>query len=175
MDELIPLVYKELRLVAVAMMANERSGHTLQPTAVVNEAWVRMANSGNISPENRAHFFGIAAQSMRNVLVDHARRRLAAKRGGEMQQRVELDDNLRLPDEQCEEVLAVHEALERLREVDPRQAEVMQMHYFTGNSVQEIAEALGIAERTVKRDLQTGRLFLKEHLRRMDSRDTERS
>src|SRR6516162_100749 len=83
MDELIPLVYKEFRLVAVAMMANERSGHTLQPTAVVNEAWVRMANSGNISPENRAHFFGIAAQSMRNVLVDHARRRLAAKRGGE--------------------------------------------------------------------------------------------
>jgi len=163
-EQLIPIVYKELRRMAASVMKHERAGHTLQPTAVVHEAYMKMMDGVQISPENRAHFFAIAGRSMRQVLVDHARRRLADKRGGEMQQRVELDDDFALTEQQSTEVLALHEALEKLQKLDPRQARIVEMHYFADNEVTEIAQALGIGERTVKRDLQTARLYLKKQL-----------
>jgi RNA polymerase sigma-70 factor (ECF subfamily) len=161
---LMPIVYKELRRMAAAVMQRERPGHTLQPTAVVHEAYLRMMAGAELSLENRAHFFAIAARSMRQVLVDHARRKLAGKRGGEMQHRVELEDDLALTAQQSEELLGLHEALERLQTLDARQAHIVEMHYFAGNPVEEIAAMLEISERTVKRELQTARLFLKQQL-----------
>jgi RNA polymerase sigma-70 factor (ECF subfamily) len=162
--KLFPLVYGELRRVAAGMMRRERPGHTLQPTAVVNEAYMRLMAGAHPTLENRAHFFALAARAMRQVLVDHARRKLAGKRGGEMRVQVELEHNLALTEQQSAEVLAIHEALERLQELDLRQAQIVEMHYFAGNAVEEIASALGIGERTVKRELQFARLFLKQQL-----------
>jgi RNA polymerase sigma-70 factor, ECF subfamily len=162
--QLVPLVYKELRKIAGAMMRRERPGHTLQPTAVVNEAFIRLLDGEQPHFENRAHFFAIAARAMRRVLVDHARRRLADKRGGEAQQQVELDEDLVLPPHQSEEVLDLDRALDRLERLDARQAQIVEMHYFAGNSVAEIAHVLHVSERTVKRELLTARLFLKHQL-----------
>jgi RNA polymerase sigma-70 factor, ECF subfamily len=161
---LLPLVHRELRRVAAGMMRRERPGHTLQPTAVVHEAYMRLLAGSHPTLENRAHFFALAARAMRQVLVDHARRKLAIRRGGEMRAHVELDDNFALTAQQSEEVLAIHEALEQLQELDSRQAQIVEMHYFAGNAVEEIATALGIGERTVKRELQSARLFLKKQL-----------
>lgn len=163
-NQLMPIVYKELRKMAANVMQREPPGHTLQPTAVVNEAYMRMLAGSDLNPENRAHFFGIAARSMRQVLVDHARHKLADKRGGIGKRKVELEDGFALTPEQSAEVIAVHEVLERLKKLDGRQEQVVEMHYFAGNEINEIALALGISERTVKRDLQTARLFLKQHL-----------
>ena len=162
--KLFPLVYGELRRVAAGMMRREREGHTLQPTAVVHEAYMRMIGGVQPTLENRAQFFALAARAMRQVLVDHARRKLAGKRGGEARPDVELDDNLPLTEQQSEEVLAIHEALEHLQDLDSRQAQIVEMHYFAGNRVEEIANLLGIGDRTVKRELQTARLFLRRQL-----------
>lgn len=162
--KLFPLVYRELRRVAAGMMYRERSGHTLQPTAVVHEAYIRLTGGTNPTLQNRAHFFALAARAMRQVLVDHARRKLATKRGGELGPPIELEDHLALTEQQSDEVLAIHEALERLQELDPRQAQIVEMHYFAGNPVEEIAEVLAIGSRTVKRELQSARLFLKKQL-----------
>ncbi len=161
---LLPLVYRELRRIAAGMMQRERAGHTLQPTAVVHEAYMRLIGGAHPTLENRAQFFALAARAMRQVLIDHARRKLAGKRGGAMQFRVELEDNIALTAEQSEEVLAIHEALERLEELDGRQAQIVEMHYFAGRAVEEIAELLTISDRTVKRELQSARLFLKRQL-----------
>jgi RNA polymerase sigma-70 factor, ECF subfamily len=161
---LFPLVYRELRRVAAGMMRQEREGHTLQPTAVVHEAYIRLMAGNHPTLENRAHFFALAARAMRQVLVDHARRKLAGKRRDDMRVQVELEDDLALTEQQSEEVLAIHEALERLQELDSRQARIVEMHYFAGNAVEEIASVLGIGERTVKRELQFARLFLKQQL-----------
>ena len=161
--KLFPLVYGELRRVAAAMMRCERQGHTLQPTAVVHEAYMRMIAGSHPTLENRAHFFALAARAMRQVLVDHARRKVAGKRGGERHP-IQIEDDIALTAQQSEEVLAIHEALERLQALDPRQAQIVEMHYFAGNAVEEIASALEIGERTVKRELQSARLFLKKQL-----------
>lgn len=163
-NDLIPLVYRELRRIAGAMMRKERAGHTLQPTAVVHEAWIRLVDVSGLDVESRAHFFAIAAKAMHQVLVDHARRKQADKRGGEGQQRVELDDDIALTEQESVEVLAVHEALDRLAKLDPRQSQMVEMQYFAGNSVEEIAAEFKLSVRTAKRELQTGRLFLKEQL-----------
>jgi len=162
--KLFPLVYQELRRIAARMMRGERSGHTLQPTAIVHEAYMRLVGSAHPRLENRAQFFALAARAMRQVLVDHARRKLAGKRRAEMRAHIELEDNLALTVQQSEEVLALNETLDRLHELDPRQARIVEMHYFAGNPVGEIASALGIGERTVKRELQSARLFAKKHL-----------
>jgi RNA polymerase sigma factor (TIGR02999 family) len=162
--QLLPIVYKELRKIAASIMRRERADHTLQPTAVVHEAFLRIVQGDHVDFDNRAHFLAVAARCMRHVLVDHARRRLADKRGGEEQQRVELDDEIGLTRQQSEEVLALHEALEQLEALDPRQARVVEMHYFAGDGVAEIAHVLNTSERTVKRELQTARLFLKQRL-----------
>ena len=162
--QLVPLVYKELRKIAAAMMRRERPDHTLQPTAVVHEAFIRLMDGEQARFENRAHFFAIAARSMRRVLVDHARRRLADKRGGEEQQQVELEEGIALTPHQSAEVLGLDQALDRLERLDARQAQIVEMHYFAGNAVAEIAHVFQISERTVKRELQTARLFLKQQL-----------
>ena len=162
-EQLVPLVYKELRKIAAAMMRRERPDHTLQPTAVVHEAFIRLMDGEQARFENRAHFFAIAARSMRRVLVDHARRRLADKRGGEQQQ-VELEEGIALTPHQSAEVLGLDQALDRLERMDARQAQIVEMHYFAGNAVAEIAHVFQISERTVKRELQTARLFLKQQL-----------
>jgi RNA polymerase sigma factor (TIGR02999 family) len=162
---LVPIIYRELRRIAGALMRSERAGHTLQPTAVVNEALIRLMEGAPLSYENRAHFFAVAARTMRRLLVDHARRRIADKRGGEAAERVELEEGLALTPEQSADVLALHEALERLERIDERQSRVVEMHYFAGNSVEEIAQVLDVSPRTVKRELQTAKLFLRQQLK----------
>lgn len=161
--KLFPLVYRELRRIAAGMMRREPEGHTLQPTAVVHEAYMRMIGGAQPTLENRAHFFALAARAMRQVLVDHARRKLAARRRGQRAD-LELDEILPLTEQQSGEVLAIHEAIEHLQQLDSRQAQIVEMHYFAGNQVEEIANLLGIGNRTVKRELQTARLFLKQQL-----------
>jgi RNA polymerase sigma-70 factor, ECF subfamily len=164
-DRLIPIVYRELRRIAGALMKSERVDHTLQPTAVVHEALLRLMEGEPVSFENRAHFFAIAARTMRRLLVDHARRRVAGKRGGEDIQQVELEDGLALTLQQSSDVLALHDALDQLERLDERQARIVEMHYFAGNSLEEIAAIVGVSERTVKRELQTARLFLRQQLK----------
>ena len=163
-SELWSLVYRELRWVAAGMMQRERPGHTLQPTAVVHEAYMRLMGDKHPTLQNRAQFFALAARAMRQVLVDHARRKLADKRGGAMQIREEFAEDIALTIKQSEELLAIHESLERLEGLDKQQGQIVEMHYFSGNSVAEISLALSIGERTVKRELQTARLFLKQQL-----------
>jgi RNA polymerase sigma-70 factor, ECF subfamily len=163
---LLPLVYGELRRVAAGMMRDERQGHTLQPKAVVHEAYMRLLAGTHPTLQNRAHFFALAARAMRQVLVDHARRKLAEKRGGDVRKQVELEDDLALTVQQSEELLAVHEAIEQLEKLDARQARIVEMHYFAGDEVEDIATALEISPRTVKRELQSARLFLKQQLER---------
>lgn len=164
-DRLVPIVYRELRRIAGALMKHERPDHTLQPTAVVHEALVRLLEGEPVSFESRAHFFAIAARIMRRLLVDHARRRVADKRGGEELEQVELEDGLVLSAEQSSDVLALHRALEHLERLDERQARIVEMHYFAGNSIDEIAVIVEVSERTVRRELQTARLFLRQQLK----------
>jgi RNA polymerase sigma factor (TIGR02999 family) len=164
-DRLVPIVYRELRRIAGALMKQERPDHTLQPTAVVHEALVRLMEGQPVSFESRLHFFAIAARIMRRLLVDHARRRIAGKRGGEALEQVELEDGLVLSVEQSSDVLALHDALDRLELLDERQARIVEMHYFAGNSIDEIAAIAGVSERTVRRELQTARLFLRQQLK----------
>jgi RNA polymerase sigma factor (TIGR02999 family) len=164
-DKLVPIVYRELRQIAGALMRGERADHTLQPTAVVHEALLRLMKGQPVSIENRSHFFAIAARIMRQLLVDHARRRVSDKRGGKGKRQVELEEGLALTPEQSTDVLALHDALGRLELLDERQARIVEMHYFAGNSVEEIAAVLGVSDRTVKRELQTARLFLRQQLK----------
>ena len=143
-DELLPLVYEELRQLAAARMAREAAGHTLQPTALVHEAWLRLAGNQNMQWEGRAHFFAAAAEAMRRILIDRARRKRAARHGGD-QERVdfqEVDLACPTPDDQ---LLALDEALDKLAAEHPRQAEVVKLRYIVGMTVQEAAEVLGLS------------------------------
>jgi RNA polymerase sigma-70 factor, ECF subfamily len=160
---LIPLVYDEMRRIAGHYMRQERSGHTLQATALVHEAYLRLAEDGIARFENRAHFFTAAAQLMRWILLDHARRRTADKRGGGGK-RVELE-GIPAPDPgRTAELLAVEEGLTRLEKVDPRQARIVELRYFIGLNIEETAEALGISTATVKREWSMARAFLKREV-----------
>jgi RNA polymerase sigma-70 factor, ECF subfamily len=170
-DRLFPIIYGELRRIAGALMKSERANHTLQPTAVVHEALLRLIEGEPVSFENRAHFFAIAARIMRRLLVDHARRRVADKRGGEDIRQVELEDGLALTLQQSTDVLALHDALEQLEHLDERQARIVEMHYFAGNSLDEIAAIVGVSERTVKRELNTARMFLRQQLKPLSTID----
>jgi len=160
-NRLVPLVYAELRRIAAAKLRGERGGHTLQPTALVHEAWLRLMNQHDSGWQNRGQFFAIAAQAMRRILVDHARKRHAAKRG-EGEAPVDMDEVARvltvaLPDER---LIALDEALEGLAALDARQARIVELKFFGGLSVEETAGVLGISPTTVKREWATGRAWL---------------
>ena len=163
--ELMERVQGELRRLAASYLRRERGGQTLQPTAVVNEAYIRLPQRG-VSWENRAHFFGIAAKMMRRVLVDHARRRHAAKRDAGPADPVSLS-GVASPDREADQVdvLALHDALSKLAKLDPRQSEIVEMRFFAGLTVEEIAEVLEIAPATVKRDWATAKMWLKRQMR----------
>ncbi len=163
--ELLPLVYDELRKLASAKMANESAGHTLQPTALVHEAWLRLGGSDAPSFQNRAHFFGAAAEAMRRILIERARRRLAAKRGGGATD-VDLDEiEIPSPLADDDQLLAVNEALEKFAVLDPRKAELVKLRYFVGMSFDEVATALGIAVPTAKQWWAYARAWLTVELR----------
>jgi RNA polymerase sigma factor (TIGR02999 family) len=150
-DDLLPLVYDELRRVAAGKMAHEAPGHTLQPTALVHEAWLRLAG-GNYKPnwQNRAHFFGAAAEAMRRILIDNARRKRAIRHGGG-QHRVNFDDVDIAAAIEDDQLLAVHEALDKLAALDKTKAELVKLRYFVGMTIEEAAEVLGVSEPTAKR------------------------
>jgi len=162
-SRLFPIVYSELRRVAASLLRRERSGHTLQPTALVNEAFLRLSAGAVMNLQDRAHFLAVASRAMRQALVEHARSKYARKRGGNQVQ-VEMETGIAVCDMDIEQVIAVDEALNKLEKLDPLQAKIIEMQYFIGNSIEEIAAATGLPERTTKRELQTGRLFLAEQL-----------
>ncbi|MBI3881642.1 MAG: sigma-70 family RNA polymerase sigma factor [Verrucomicrobia bacterium] len=150
-EELLPLVYKELRQLAAAKMARENPGHTLQPTALVHEAWLKLAGpDGRAQFQNRAHFFGAAAEAMRRILVDSARRKLAARHGGGQSREDIAGLEIAAPSGD-DELLAVHDALEKFAALDPQKAELVKLRYFVGLPFSEVAEVLGISEPTAKR------------------------
>ena len=158
-DELFPLVYAELRRVAAREMRREKPGRTLQTTALVHEAYLRLLKNASLSFENRAHFLGIAARAMREILIEHARARAARKRGGG-DVRLILDDLAAAVPSPPVDVLAIDEALERLARLDARHARVVELRYFGGLSVEETAEALGLSPATVKRAWTLARAWL---------------
>ncbi|WP_263350424.1 sigma-70 family RNA polymerase sigma factor [Acidicapsa acidisoli] len=160
---LIPQIYPELRQLAARYMRHERRNHTLQPTALVHEAYERLVQQPQIPWQNRAHFYASASQLMRHILVDHARTRQAAKRGG-IQHQVTLDEALLPEAGQSADILAVHEALERLARFDARQSRIVEMHFFGGLTFEEMASVLGVSDRTVKRDWSMARAWLKGEL-----------
>jgi len=162
--ELVPRVIGELRRLARHYMRNERVGHTLQPTALVNEAYLRLADYRQMDWKSRSHFFGVAAAVMRQVLIDYARRHRAGKRGGRLQSIPLEEAGELLSPEQSREVLQVHEALERLTTLNARHAKVVELRYFGGLSVEETAEVLGVAAITVKRDWALARAWLRTQL-----------
>lgn len=159
LEDLLPLVYDELRTLAASYLRKERRGHTLQPTALVHEVFVRLVGSETVDARNRAHFFAIAARAMRRVLVDHARRQQANKRiaAGE---KISLDDAPEISTEPGLDVLMVHEALEKFREVNERQAQLVELRYFGGLTNAEAAEVLGVSEGTIERDWKIARIWL---------------
>ncbi|MEZ4458034.1 MAG: sigma-70 family RNA polymerase sigma factor [Gemmatimonadales bacterium] len=163
MDRLMPLVYDELHRLAASYLRRERGDHTLGATALVHEAFLRLVDQRQVDWEGRSHFFGIAAQAMRRVLVDHARRRSAAKRSRNMQVTLETGADV-ATDGGADEVLAVDEALERLAQLDPRQARLVELRYFAGFSIAEAAEGLGISPATAKRDWALARAWLHREL-----------
>lgn len=163
LDSLIPLVYEELRHQATRYLRRERPGHTLQTTALIHEAYLRLMDAGDVNWQSRAHFFAIAANLMRRVLVEHARRRDADKRGGS-QVRVQLDEALAVADETDVDLLAIDEALDRLAAIDPQQARVVELRFFSGLSVEETAAALGVSPKTVKRDWSVARAWLRREI-----------
>jgi RNA polymerase sigma factor (TIGR02999 family) len=161
---LIPLVYKELRRLAGHYLREERNGHTLQPTALVHEAYLRLVGQDRADWQNRAQFIGVAAQLMRRILVDYARERGAVKRGGRAVKIRDEGFDLGATPQQSEEMLAVDEALDRLSEFDTRQAKIVEMRYFGGLSMEETAEAMGISVRTVTRDWAIAKAWLRSEL-----------
>jgi RNA polymerase sigma-70 factor (ECF subfamily) len=152
-EQLIPLVYNELHRLSRHYMRGEKQGHTLQPSALVNEVYMRLADAHDIDWKNRAHFFGTAAIMMRRILVDHARSRNAGKRGGAAE-RISLENAFVYADAQSWQVVALHEALTRLEEWDQRQCRIVEMRFFAGLNVEETAEALNLSPTTVKREFQ---------------------
>ena len=163
LDRLIPVVYDELRALAARRLASERPGHTLQPTALVHEAYARLVR-GDIDIEGRAQFFALAARTMRRVLIDHARARGRGKRGGDAA-RLTLTEGAAVSDPAEFDLIALDGALSRLSEVDRRKAEVVELYFFGGLTYAETSTALGISEATVDRDLRLAKAWLAEQLR----------
>jgi RNA polymerase sigma-70 factor, ECF subfamily len=162
-DELMAVVYHELHRLAHHYIKRESPGHTLQTSGLVNEAYLRLVDQKDVHWRNRAHFFGIAAQMMRRILVDYARSRGYAKRGGGAH-KVSLDEALIVSDERAAEVVALHEAMERLAEIDPRKSQLVELRYFGGMSIEETAEVLAVSSGTVMRDWTLAKAWLRREL-----------
>jgi RNA polymerase sigma-70 factor, ECF subfamily len=164
LDKLMPLVYAELRRLATNYLRRERMGHTLQPTALVNEAYLKLVGQKNAKWQNRAQFFAISAQLMRRILVDHARRHQAEKRGGSEQQRLSITSAEELLAQPAIDLLALNEALEELSQMDPQQGRIVELKFFGGLSIDETAEVLGIGHATVEREWKSARAWLRRQL-----------
>jgi RNA polymerase sigma factor (TIGR02999 family) len=160
LKELLPLVYDELRRLANSHLRHERENHTLQPTALVHEAYLRLVGQKPIDWQNRAHFFGVSARLMRQILIEHARSKNRQKRGGEFKTQIEMDEAVSFSNEKQLDVIAVDEALSQLEKLDKRQAEVVEMKFFGGLSIEEIAEVLNVSPATIKREWSSAKLLL---------------
>jgi RNA polymerase sigma factor (TIGR02999 family) len=166
LDQLTPLVYSELRAIAAGYMQGERAGHVLQTTALVHEAYLRLSNAGGIEWQDRRHFYAASARVMRRILVDHARAAASAKRGGDGRMNEVALDSLPAPNtERAAELCALDDALTKLTQLDPRRAQVVELRYFGGMTVEETAEALSISAQTVMRDWKVARAWLTQQLR----------
>ena len=164
LDKLMPMVYSELRRLANNYLRRERRDHTLQPTALVNEAYLKLVDQKTAQWQNRAHFYGIAAQLMRRILVDHARQHNAAKRGGSDQQRLSITAAGALAAKPDLDVVALNEALEELATLDPQQERIVELKFFGGLSIEETAEVLGVGHATIERDWKMARAWLRRKL-----------
>lgn len=167
--QLIPLVYKELRRLASRYLNRERGDHTLEPTALVHEAFLRLASENQPPWQDRAHFFGVAARLMRQILVDHARRHNSLKRGGDYERGTMTEELIVYCPQKSAELLALDEALKRLACEDERQCRVVEMKFFAGLSIEEIAAVLGVSPRTVKREWTMARAWLHQEMTRVTS------
>src|SRR5918911_4262143 len=163
LDKLMPLVYEELRRLAHHYMSGEGPGNTLQTSALVNEAYLRLVDQTNPHWQNRAHFFAISAQLMRQILVDYARKRRSRKRGGDARQ-VSLDEALIVSEERAADVVALDDALKSLAEIDPRQSQIVELRFFGGLSIEETAEVLGVSPGTVMRDWTLAKAWLQREI-----------
>ena len=163
LDKLIPIVYGELRRQAARYLRRERPGHTLQTTALIHEAYIRLIDQKNVRWQNRAHFFAIAAQLMRRILVDHARSRQAAKRGGS-DIKLPLEEAIIASEGREVDLVALDEALKRLAAIDPQQSRVVELRFFSGLNVEETAEVLEVSPRTVKRDWNVAKAWLRREI-----------
>ena len=160
LEQLMPLVYSELHRLADVYLRRERQGHTLQATALINEAYLRIIDQREVTWQNRAHFIGVAAQMMRRILVDHARSHLYAKRGGGAQ-KLTLDEALSLPQQERDlELVALDEALQKLEQIDPQQSRIIELRFFGGLTIEETAEVLGVSPATVKREWNWAKAWL---------------
>jgi RNA polymerase sigma-70 factor, ECF subfamily len=165
LDKLIPLVYTELHRIARHVWQQHPQSNTLQPTALINEAYLKLANAESTTYQDRCHFFAVASTAMRQILVNHAKSRLSAKRGGGRVE-VPLDDVQLAADQEAEQIVSLHEALEALQRVDPRKSQVVEMRYFGGLNIEETAEALGVSIGTVNRDWRLARSWLIREMKR---------
>lgn len=168
-EALIPLVYDELRRLARRYLRRERPDHTLQSAALVNEAYLRLIRQEHPQWQNRAHFFGVAAQLMRHILVDHARNRAAAKRGAGAP-RLTLDPDIALPRERDVDLIALDDALNQLAALDPQQSRLVELRFFGGLSIEETSVVLGVSPATVKREWATARAWLQREMRNKETR-----
>jgi len=159
LDRLMPLVYDELRRIAHRYVQHERDGHTLQTSALVNEAYLRFAGQRNVDWQNRSHFFAVTAQVMRHILIDHARRRRYVKHGGEARQ-VPIQDAAAMSLQRADELIALQEALDELSKLDSRKSQVVELRYFGGLSLEETADVLEISLMTVRRDWRAAKAWL---------------
>lgn len=164
LEKLMPLVYSELRRLATNYLRRERTGHTLQPTALVNEAYLKLVGQKNTKWQNRAQFFAISAQLMRRILVDHARRHQADKRGGSEKRRLSITSAEELVAQPAVDLLALNEALDELSKMDPQQGRIVELKFFGGLSIDETAEVLGIGHATVEREWKSARAWLRRQL-----------
>ena len=159
LDKLVPLVYKEMKRLAAHYMRRERPGQTIQTTALVNEAYIRLVDYKRMRWQDRSHFFAVAAQVMRRILVERARSRHQAKRGGGAQ-KVSLDETAMLSDERSEELLALDDALMRLEALDPRKSRIIELRFFGGLNIEETAEVIGLSPTTIQREWRSARAWL---------------
>jgi len=162
LNELTPLVYNELRQLAASYLRKERQDHTLQPTALVHEAYLRLVDQTSPNWQNRSHFYGVAARLMRQILVDHARRKQAGKRAG---QNVTLEDAVSFHKERSRDLVALDTSLTALERIDPRKCKAVELRYFGGLSTEEIAQALDVSSNTVLRDLRLAEAWLHQEMR----------